>query len=374
MTFALLATSAIAPSLILVWFFHARDAFPEPPRVLWTTFFLGMAIVAPVLLFAWPAYMLAEEIDFALAHGLVAAFFGAAIPEEMFKLLVLWGYSMRRPEFDEPMDGIVYGATASLGFATLENVLYVSGEGGATAIIRAFTAVPGHAFLGAIMGYYVGRARFADNRQERRALLVKALVIPILLHGAYDFPLLAANALEQPDTLAAAPVFLLLILVPVVLAVELLWTARLLRGGRLAQLAGGPPAPAVVADSGPAPEVPAALATPHPAPPHPAPPPPEPSPPEPPAPAPPVPAATEAGGPAPLPGRFLSWVLTVLGGLIASGGGLMILGVGVGLMIGGGDKDEVSAVILGTIVIGFVPAVTGSGLFLWGVARLNRSG
>ncbi len=351
MTFALLATSAIAPSLILVWFFHSRDAFPEPPRVLWTTFFLGVAIVAPVLLFAWPAYLLAQEIDSALVQGFVAAFFGAAIPEETFKLLVLWGYSMRRPEFDEPMDGIVYGVTASLGFATLENVLYVSGEGGATAIIRAFTAVPGHAFLGAIMGYYVGRARFAGNRGERRSLLRKALVIPILLHGAYDFPLLAANALEEPDSLAAVPVFLLLVLVPVALCIELLWTVRLVRRGRLAQLAGGPPAPAAVATTASSPTA---------------------SSPAPAIPVPPVPAAAEPVDAKSRPSRFLGWLFTVLGGLLASGGGLMILGVGLGLAIGGVDEEEISAVVLGTLVIGVFPAVTGSGLFLWGVTRLNR--
>ncbi len=349
MTFALLATSAIAPSLILVWFFHARDAFPEPPKVLWTTFFLGMVIVAPVLLFAWPAYLLAQEIDAALIHGFVAAFFGAAIPEEVFKLLVLWGYSMRRVEFDEPMDGIVYGATASLGFATLENVIYVSGEGGSVAILRAFTAVPGHAFLGAIMGYYAGRARFAEGRDERRALLLKALVIPILLHGAYDFPLLAAGALDQPDSLAALPVLLLLVLVPAVLAAELIWTVRLVRSGRREQLAGGPP-PAPLQTS---PELPA----------------PEPVPPE-------VEGPTTTPGSKTLtPGsKTLGWFLTVLGGLLASGGGLIILGVGLGLAIGGVDQEEVGAVVLGTLVIGVMPALAGAGLFLAGVLRLNRAG
>ena len=342
MTFALLATSAIAPSLLLVWFFHTRDAFPEPPRVLWTTFFLGMVIVAPVLLFAWPAYLLAQEIDAALVHGFIAAFFGAAIPEEAFKLLVLWGYSMRQSAFDEPLDGIVYGATASLGFATLENVLYVSSEGGAVAVLRAFTAVPSHAFLGAIMGYYVGRARFSADRDRRRSLMFKALAIPILLHGAYNFPLLAANALEQPDSLAALPVLALLLLVPAVLVLEGVWTLRLVRRGRHLQLAGGPPAA----------------------------PPPLPAPPE----------RSVAAGPeravaaTARSGRLADWALTVLGGLLASAGGLMTLGVALGLVIGGVDSEEVGAILLGTMIIGVLPAAGGCGLFLWGVARLNRSG
>ena len=354
MTFAWLAVSAIAPSLILVWFFHARDAFPEPPKVLWTTFFLGVATVAPVLLFAWPAYHWAQQIGFALAQGFVAAFFGAAIPEEIFKLLVLWGYSMRQRDFDEPMDGIVYGVTASLGFATLENILYVSSEGGATAIMRAFTAVPGHALLGAIMGYFVGRAQFATDRNERRKLLGQALLYPTLLHGAYDWPLLAANALEQPDSMAAVPVLLMLALVPTVLCIELLWTARLVRRTRLAQLAGGPPPVAVTAPSMAEPGVstlPAvaqdtAVAA----------------------------AAAVSGRPSvPSRSRRLGWLLTVLGGLLASGGGLIILGVMLGMMVGGVDSEEIGDLILGTLIIGFLPAGVGSGLFLWGVRRLNRS-
>ncbi len=315
MTYALLATSAIAPSMLLVWYFHARDAFPEPPRVLWTTFFLGIVSVAPVLLFAWPVNLFVEEIDAALPYGFFAAFLGAAIPEEFFKLLVVWGYSMRQVEFDEPMDGIVYGATASLGFATLENVIYVSTDGGSAAIVRAFTAVPGHAFLGVIMGAYAGRARFAEGA-ERRALLLKAFAVPALLHGAYDFPLLAAATLEQPDSLAALPVLLLLLLVPVGLCIELVWALRLVRRGRQAQLAGGPPPPAAT------PPVAAVAAAPV---------------------APIEPAVDRGARPAAGRGKALAYVLTVLGGVLATVGALMILGVSLAMMIDGGEAEELGS-------------------------------
>ncbi|MCP3959005.1 MAG: PrsW family intramembrane metalloprotease [bacterium] len=330
-TFAVLAASAVTPSLLLVWYFHARDAFPEPPRVLWTTFALGALSVAPVLLFAWPMYMLAQEIETPLAHGLASAFLGAAIPEEAFKLLVLWGYSMRQRAFDEPMDGIVYGATASLGFATLENVLYVSTEGGSAAILRAFTAVPGHALLGAIMGYYVGKARFASG-QQRRSLLLRAFAVPTLLHGGYDFPLMAASKLESPDTAAAIPILLLLLLVPAVLCIEWIWTLRLVRGGRRTQLAGGPPAPAPVA------------VTAH-------------------------PPARAAGG-----SNLFAWLLTVFGVLGAAGGGLVVLAVVIGVLLGGSDPEELRFLVLGTGLIGVIPAAAGTGLFAWGVRRLNRAG
>ncbi len=353
MTFALLAVSAIAPSLLLVWFFHARDVFREPPRVLWTTFFLGVLIVVPVLLFAWPAYLLAQAIETPLLYGFVSAFFGAAIPEEIFKLLVLWGYSMRRPAFDEPMDGIVYGATASLGFATLENVLYVSGEGGAVAFVRAFTAVPGHALLGAIMGYYVGRARFATEPGQRRALLWRALIVPILLHGAYDLPLLAADRIEHPDSAAAAPVLALLLLVPVVLCVEWIWTLRLVARGRRQQLAKGPPPPPAPGPPAAVAEAPAAVAS-----------------------VPPLPEATGTPAPAgasPRRGRRAGWALTLLGGLLASLGGLMLLGVGLALVTDGLGGEAIGTVVLGTLIVGVLPAAGGCGLFLWGVVRLNRA-
>jgi hypothetical protein len=94
------------------------------------------------------------------------------------------------PSFDEPMDGLVYGMTASLGFATLENVLYV-GEGGANvALMRALTAVPGHACTGAIMGAYVARAKFGSQRARNLWL---AFLVPMALHGAYDTFLFTAS-------------------------------------------------------------------------------------------------------------------------------------------------------------------------------------
>ena len=339
MTFAVLATSAITPSLLLVWYFHSRDAFPEPPRVLWTTFALGALIIAPVLLFAWPAHLLAQEIGSPLLYGVIAAFFSAAIPEEAFKLLVLWGYSMRQREFDEPMDGIVYGATASLGYATLENLIFVAAEGGSTAILRAVTAVPGHACLGAIMGYYVGKARFAEGR-ERRTLMLRAMLVPTLLHGAYDFPLMAAAKLENPDNPAAAPVLALLLLVPAVLCVEWVWAIRLVRGGRGAQLAGGPPnrEPAAAEIGAAAAET---VQT--------------------------APVRASSGN------RLFDWLLVVLGGLGAGVGGLVTLAVLVGSLIGGTDPDELRFLVLGTLIVGVLPALVGAGLFLWGVRRLNRA-
>lgn len=238
---ALVAGAAIVPSLLLLWFFYARDDYPEPPRVVWTTFALGIVAVVPIAMIAWPLDHWAKSFDNPFVYGLASAFLGAAIPEELCKLWVLRGYAMRHDAFDEPRDGVVYGVAASLGFATFENLVYVAQEGGSVAILRALTAVPSHAFLGAIMGQYLGRARFAADPGTRRRLHNAALAVPILLHGLYNFPLLAGARIDETDPAQIVPAGLLLLIAPAVLAIEGLWAARLARRGRSAP----PPAPTV---------------------------------------------------------------------------------------------------------------------------------
>ena len=93
---------------------------------------------------------------------------------------------MRNRAFDEPMDGIVYGVVASLGFATLENILFVFNGGMSVAVSRAFTAVPLHAFVGAIMGYYVGQAW--RHPEERRRFILQGYGIAVLAPYALRFP------------------------------------------------------------------------------------------------------------------------------------------------------------------------------------------
>jgi RsiW-degrading membrane proteinase PrsW (M82 family) len=160
---AFLAVSAIVPSVLLMAYFHRRDLYREPARDLWLAFAAGVLVALPVLAFATPLTPIVSRFESPLLYGLVAAFLQAGIPEELFKFLMLWFVVARRASFDEPMDGVVYGVALSLGFATLENVLYVSTGGLEVALTRALTAVPCHAFLGAIMGYFVGRAKFAES-------------------------------------------------------------------------------------------------------------------------------------------------------------------------------------------------------------------
>lgn len=125
MTYLLLTVAAVLPAVLLVWYFQARDMFPEPPGVLWLTFAYGCLSVIPAVILG-----VTLEQTFQATHALSAAAFEAfviaALCEEACKLAVLLGYSFRHSAFDEPMDGIVYGATASLGFAVLHNIDYTS--------------------------------------------------------------------------------------------------------------------------------------------------------------------------------------------------------------------------------------------------------
>lgn len=171
MTTAITIALVVIPTFLLLGYFRARDLNPEPARMLWTTFGLGVLICLPVI----PVELLAGRLLAPIAgipyeHGLLHALFGAALPEELFKFLVVVFFCMRSREFDEPMDGVVYGAVASLGFASFENLFYVVGDDHSlrVAALRAFSAVPNHAFMGAIMGYYAGRARFDPRPIARR--------------------------------------------------------------------------------------------------------------------------------------------------------------------------------------------------------------
>lgn len=196
MSFFLLAVSAVAPSFLLVWYFQVRDLRPERARVIWATFGLGFLLLLPLLLFCSPLAGVFEKVESPYLRALGESFLLAAIPEELLKFLVVALFAMRLRDFDEPMDGVVYAGIASLGFATFENMFYLSdpNEGGwSLALARALTSIPAHASFGAVMGYFVGKSKFSFPKKPW--FLVPALLIPIVLHGFYNFPILCGKYL-----------------------------------------------------------------------------------------------------------------------------------------------------------------------------------
>ncbi len=230
--------AAVLPALVLLAAFLRYDRFPEPRRVVLGTFFRGMLVI-PLL--AGVSYLLAPvfaSITHPAGLAFVEAFFLAGLLEESAKFLVLYGYSMRHAAFDEPMDGLVYGMTASLGFACLENITYLGSAGPqwlGLAIARGLLAVPSHGFNGAIMGYYAGRARF--NGAIRAETYWKALLIPSLLHGVYDFSpiLLSLTSREMSEEELALAAGVIGAVTLAIVAAQAMWTLRLFRRQRAEQ-------------------------------------------------------------------------------------------------------------------------------------------
>ncbi|MGQ0739242.1 MAG: GNAT family N-acetyltransferase [Bacteroidota bacterium] len=178
---------AIAPGLAICLFIFHRDAYNREPKLnLIVSFFLGVLSIIPAF-FIEKAFV--DNFGTGLVDQAVKAFFIVALTEELCKFTALRFYSYRQRSFDEPFDGIVYSVMVSMGFATLENILYVSnsiqyGQGYQVALLRMFLSVPAHATFGVLMGYHIGRAKFETNRTA--ALTILGLFWAVFFHGAYD--------------------------------------------------------------------------------------------------------------------------------------------------------------------------------------------
>jgi len=183
---ALLAS--LAPVLIILFYIYFRDKYEkEPLRILLKALLLGIVIVVPVI-FVERLLMNLMPQSGKVAAAAWHAFVVAGTTEELFKFLALYLLIWKSPSFNEKFDGIVYAVFVSLGFAGVENVLYVLDGGMQTALTRAFTAVPAHAIFGITMGYYLGIAHM--YKELRGRYLGRAICIPIILHGIYDFILM----------------------------------------------------------------------------------------------------------------------------------------------------------------------------------------
>ncbi len=198
---------ALAPGLFLIWYFNHRDKYePEPKRKILKIFAIGALMVIPAALVEILLMNLVGRITGGLLYIVVISFFVIAPAEEILKFLAVRRWIYRSLDFNEVMDGIVYTVSASLGFATLENVLYVIPLGLSTGVARAFLTVPGHACFGALMGYYIGRATF--NRARESELMMRGIIYAILCHGLYDFLLLTRSSFSSFVILLLVALFL----------------------------------------------------------------------------------------------------------------------------------------------------------------------
>ena len=183
----LLLLVTILPPILIVIIFAVSDQFKEPNKEIILVFISGVLITIPA---GYANNFLTElylNYPF-ISEGLATSFLSAAAVEESLKFLVLYFVVFRLREFNEPLDAIVYGVCASLGFATLENIFYIfysdfGIEPIYLSILRGFTTIPAHAIFGVMMGYFFMRYAFIHKSKS----LFLSFLIPYLLHGFYNY-------------------------------------------------------------------------------------------------------------------------------------------------------------------------------------------
>ena len=152
---------------------------------------------------------LTRLLDVTLGGGMLRLvlenFLAVALVEEACKRWVVLKFAWRHPAFDYRFDAVVYCVFSALGFAALENILYVAEYGFAVAVSRALLSVPGHCFFAVYMGIYLGQAKMAERAMQRYYIelpdetpgqyLRASLLVPTLLHGFWDFSLSVGGGL-----------------------------------------------------------------------------------------------------------------------------------------------------------------------------------
>lgn len=181
----LIATAT--PVLIVIIYIYIKDKYEkESKRVLLVSFLLGaiLSIIITTILYLFFDLFLPLPDDHSIWQQFVKAFFVVALIEEFSKYIMVRYYAQPKKDFNEPFDGIIYAVMVSMGFAAVENLFYVLEGGINVAVIRAVTAIPAHATFAILMGYYMGKAKFSNQKVKYNLI---GLSLAVLFHGAYDF-------------------------------------------------------------------------------------------------------------------------------------------------------------------------------------------
>lgn len=191
MSTIILTYVALIPPLFLMGIIYKQDLVEsEPAGLLIQTFLLGCLVPVFVLLVDLPFSILISFFGSGILYHAAHYFIKVALVEEAGKWIMLRLRIWNNKEFNYRFDGIVYSVTVSLGFAAIENLLYVFNYGFSTGILRAVTAIPAHTMFAIFMGYYMGEAKYYTVLRKpalAKSNKIKSLLVPVLLHGSYDF-------------------------------------------------------------------------------------------------------------------------------------------------------------------------------------------
>ena len=198
----LLLGISVLPVILLLLYIYKQDKYEKEP--------LGMLILA----FAGGVFsILLDLLLVSIINSIwysdtvfYSAFIEAGFPEELCKFLILFLFFWWNKNFNEYMDGIVYATFVSLGFACLENILYVFSSGFGTGIMRAIISVPGHFLFGVLMGYFFSLAKF--DKQSTIPYLFLSVLVPGMVHGLFDWLLMLTDTMGTGGQIVVLGLFI----------------------------------------------------------------------------------------------------------------------------------------------------------------------
>ena len=187
----LMAAAVIPAIFLLIQVYKADRLEKEPTRLLVSLVFLGiLSTLIAVILEEIGQYLISPLDPNSFIYNFILYYIIVGYAEEWGKYIMLKRRTWKNPAFNCQFDGVVYAVYVSLGFALWENIQYVSIYGLTTALVRAVTAVPGHACFGVFMGIFYGMAKryeFAGDSAQSKRYRLYAVVVPAFIHGTYDF-------------------------------------------------------------------------------------------------------------------------------------------------------------------------------------------
>ena len=201
---------AVLPVYILCLYVYKKDHDKESKKLLLKLLLFGMISCVPAFILEialeW-FFPPVEELNLIMLF--IYIFLTVALVEEGCKWFMVKKIAFNHPEFDHIYDGIVYSVFVSLGFALLENILYVFTGGISVGLFRAISSVPAHACNAIIMGEFIGLAKISKtnhNESLYKKNILFSLIMPTLTHTIYDYCIFS----EETVLLLSFVIFLIL--------------------------------------------------------------------------------------------------------------------------------------------------------------------
>jgi RsiW-degrading membrane proteinase PrsW (M82 family) len=184
---------SILPILMGIVWIYSTKKYSKESIIASSKFFIMGVFLSVIVIFA-EEFLLNVNNFTGYSNILYISFVVAGFTEEGFKALVLIPILTKKKEFAKRVDGITYSVYLSLGFATVENLIYLLAEDHdivfQVALNRAFISIPAHIMFAIAMGYYLSKYKFCDSKKKKRKYLILSVLVPILMHGIFDFILM----------------------------------------------------------------------------------------------------------------------------------------------------------------------------------------